>query len=224
MSEKPVEYTLNGRALRVGKCVCGSVDLRFDAGMMGGVISCNKCGAQIVHNTLEEAIKRWNKSGTGDWTGTDDHKPESSDNDLLSNPRAHDHLGEYRCRDCNGMGGFEGVPGTVCPTCGRSNAGDCAAHTQHETEYKTVDPLYATLHFYYNDPDSMARFRRMQKVDGLYTAVQEFDNWLRNRIKYNPDAPDDPLYIPDDGIDYLIIAREQLAMRLADYDINIWED
>jgi len=123
--------------------------------------------------------------------------------DLLSNPREHDHLGEY----------------DSCPT-----------DTQREHEYKTVDienigpePVYATLSFYESDPESMAMFHRMLKVDGLYSAVQEFDNWLRNRIKYNPD-PGNPLHIPDDGIDYLIIAREQLAMRLADYDINIWED
>ena len=47
-----------------------------------------------------------------------------------------------------------------------------------------MEPVYATLHFYYNDPESMRRFRKMQQVDDYAGVLFEFDQWLRSKIKY----------------------------------------
>jgi len=87
-----------------------------------------------------------------------------------------------------------------------------------------LEPVYATLHFYYNDPDSMRRMRECLDAPKWKSAVQEFDQWMRNRLKYNPDSETAPLYISEEGIVWLEIAREQLNMRLEDYGINIWDD
>ena len=98
-------------------------------------------------------------------------------------------------------------------------------HKPHDFEPPDdLEPVYATLHFYYNDPDSMRRMRECLDAPKWKSAVQEFDRWMRNRIKYNPDSETDPLYISEEGIVWLEIAREQLNMRLEDYGINIWDD
>jgi hypothetical protein len=85
------------------------------------------------------------------------------------------------------------------------------------------EPVYATLHFYYNDPDSMRRFRLCNQAEDLKLAMFEFDWWLRNRIKYNDSAIDEQR-ISEDGIEWLQIARDQLWKRCADYGIDLTED
>ena len=48
-----------------------------------------------------------------------------------------------------------------------------------------MTPVYATLHFYYDDPDSMRRYKRCNDAETVCIALSEYDNWLRNRIKYD---------------------------------------
>ena len=45
-------------------------------------------------------------------------------------------------------------------------------------------PVYATLHFYYNDPDSMRRFRECNQAADVKLAIWEFDQKLRTRWRY----------------------------------------
>ena len=48
-----------------------------------------------------------------------------------------------------------------------------------------MTPVYATLHFYYDDPDSMRRYKRCNDAEMVCIALSEYDNWLRSRIKYD---------------------------------------
>lgn len=106
---------------------------------------------------------------------------------------------------------------------------NCAAGNQPETEYGShpnidCSPCRATICFDMEDPEGERRLRECLDAPKLKAAVWEFDQWIRNRIKYNPDSEDDPLYISDDGINWLQTAREQLHMRLEDHGIDIWDD
>ena len=82
----------------------------------------------------------------------------------------------------------------------------------------------ANLTFNLDYPEGERRLRECLDAPNVKSAVREFDQWMRNRIKYNPDSEADPLYISEDGIAWLETAREQLNMRLKDYGIDIWED
>ena len=87
------------------------------------------------------------------------------------------------------------------------------------------DPsVVSTREFNLDDPEGERRLRECLDAPKWKSAVQEFDQWMRNRLKYNPDSETDPLYISEEGIVWLEIAREQLNMRLEDYGINIWDD
>jgi len=113
-----------------------------------------------------------------------DNKTTSNDNDLLSNPREHDHLGHYdQPTDC---------PKTSVLDDNYGQFEQDASQTIDEKQITTVDfddiapePPFATLHFYADDPESMARLNRYLKADDVLWAVQEFDQWLRDQIKYN---------------------------------------
>ena len=87
------------------------------------------------------------------------------------------------------------------------------------------DPsVVSTLEFNLDEPEGERRLRECLDAPNVKLAVWEFDRWMRNRIKYNPDSETDPLYISEEGIVWLETAREQLNMRLKDYGIDIWED
>jgi hypothetical protein len=75
-----------------------------------------------------------------------------------------------------------------------------------------LDPVYATIHFYYNDPDSMARFRRVMKVEQIYFALQSFDNWMRGQIKHCDEPPN------------AFEIREEFHKFLDHRGIDIWEE
>ena len=112
-------------------------------------------------------------------------------------------------------------------------------HNSQSNDHKTHDPAkdwydyeppsahvtnYVTWNFDMDDPEGERRLRECLDAPKWKSAVQEFDQWMRNRLKYNPDSETDPLYISEEGIVWLEIAREQLNMRLEDYGINIWEE
>lgn len=59
------------------------------------------------------------------------------------------------------------------------------------SEEEHMEPVYATLHFYYDDPDSMERFQHCIEADKVRFAIQSYANWLRNKIKYEY-SYDDP--------------------------------
>jgi hypothetical protein len=42
-----------------------------------------------------------------------------------------------------------------------------------------LEPVYATLHFYYNDPDSMGRLQACHDAPKVLQAVEDFERWLR---------------------------------------------
>ena len=48
----------------------------------------------------------------------------------------------------------------------------------------TIEPVYATHHFYANDPDSMRRYKIHNDAETVLSAVWAFAEWLRQQIKY----------------------------------------
>jgi len=81
-----------------------------------------------------------------------------------------------------------------------------------DDEERDLEPVYATLHFYYNDPDSMRRMKECLDAPKWKSAVWEFDNWLRSRIKYG-----------DGGVADEVI-RAHLHTIFGEYGIDIWDD
>lgn len=51
----------NGSEYEIEPCQCGNVHLRHDAGMMGCVIWCAMCRAQVVHNGFQDCLEAWNE-------------------------------------------------------------------------------------------------------------------------------------------------------------------
>ena len=45
-----------------------------------------------------------------------------------------------------------------------------------------LSPVYATLHFYYDDPDSMKRMQVCLEAQDVLCAIEDFERWLRNTI------------------------------------------
>ena len=79
----------------------------------------------------------------------------------------------------------------ICDGCGEKGAYDimgdlfCSECLPGEEDPPDdMEPVYATLHFYYDNPDSMRRFRKMQQIDDYAGVLFELDQWLRNKIKY----------------------------------------
>jgi hypothetical protein len=68
----------------------------------------------------------------------------------------------------------------------------------------------AKIEYDLSDPDSKARFTRANKADNLFSAVWEFDQWLRSQIKYCHKN------------DYHSV-RDKLYELLKDADINLEE-
>ena len=104
---------------------------------------------------------------------------------------------------------------------------DYLQDNQRETDNDPVSQdniSWSTITFNLDDPEGERRLRECLDAPKWKSAVQEFDQWMRVRIKYNPDPETDPLYISEEGIVWLEIAREQLNMRLEDRGIDIWEE
>ena len=170
-----------------------------------------------------------------------DDKTTSNDNDLLSNPREHDHLGHYdQPTDCpktsvldDNHGQFEQITNwlrsiideledvVVALPGADGQFEQYASQTTDEKRITTVDfddiapePPFATLHFYADDPESMARLNRYLKADEVLWALQEFDQWLRGHTKHT-DADKMP-----DAVDI----RETLHQCFEDRGLNVWEE
>ena len=105
------------------------------------------------------------------------------------------------CGGCGHRGGWDYCEGILC--------GDCLASEMMDEE--DMEPVYATLHFYYNDPESMSRFHRIQQVDDAFAVLFDFDMWLRGRIKYADN-------------DELCQIREEFWKICNDYGISPWEE
>ena len=52
-----------------------------------------------------------------------------------------------------------------------------------------LEPVYASLHFYYNDPDSMERFELCNNAHRYYSAIDEYARWLRSQVKHYDNPP-----------------------------------
>ena len=79
-----------------------------------------------------------------------------------------------------------------------------------------LEPVYATFHFYYNDPESMRRMRECIDAPKVQAALYEYAGWLRNKIKYGGD---------DDGDPMLTEAWNKLFACFTDNDVIVpgWE-
>jgi hypothetical protein len=157
-----------------------------------------------------------------------DNKTTSNDNDLLSNPREHDHLGHYdQPTDCpktsvsdDNYGQFEQPVVDV---------ERIASQTIDEKQITTVDfddiapePPFATLRFYADDPESMARLDRCLKSDKVLWAVQAFDEWLRGLIKYGAVGFQDPNNVKPEVVFELV--RTSLHECFMDRGLDVWEE
>ena len=72
--------------------------------------------------------------------------------------------------------------------------------------------VYATLHFYHDDPDSKRRFKECNQAADVLCALMEFDEDLRRRWKYG-----------DDGVQMMTVeqVRGLLFATLNRYDIPL---
>ena len=78
-----------------------------------------------------------------------------------------------------------------------------------------MEPVYATLHFYYDNPESMRRFRACNQAEDVRSAIREYDNELRRRWKYG-----------DRGVQMMTVeqARGLLWASLKRYGVNLDDD
>jgi len=78
-----------------------------------------------------------------------------------------------------------------------------------------TEPVYATLHFYHDDPDSMRRLRECLDAPNVKSALWDFDQELRRRWKYGEES---------DQLMTVEQVRGLLCKTLAENGINLWED
>ena len=145
--------------------------------------------------------------------------------------RDHKYEPDLFCEGCGAMGGYNVMGNILCEDClaSEENCKDpldycacgeyigntvigttmCAACEMRVAE--AMEPVYATLHFYHNDPESMRRFRKIQKVDDFSGVLFEFDQWLRSEIKYHEHEEYQPV-------------RDEFWKFCEHYGIDPWED
>jgi hypothetical protein len=92
------------------------------------------------------------------------------------------------------------------------------ADNQREDDY---EPVYATLHFYYNDPDSMRRFRLCNQAEDTRLALWEYDNKLRAFVKH---GVENSIYADQEPEEVIRMVRELFHSYLGDYGIDLTED
>ena len=91
---------------------------------------------------------------------------------------------------------------TRCPHC---NA-DLTA-----PEDMDVELVYATLHFYHGNPESMRRFREVNQAADVKAVLCEYDRWLRDQLKYHK----------RDDAEGLRVARDRLWMVLGEWSVGL---
>lgn len=89
------------------------------------------------------------------------------------------------------------------PRCGGGDRG--GVRTSDE------EPVYATLHFYYYDPDSMRRLQECLQAPDVLLAVEEFEKWI-DGFEY------------DHKVDAEVV-RDKLFDCFNNYDVKVpgWE-
>ena len=77
------------------------------------------------------------------------------------------------------------------------------------------EPVYATLHFYYDDPDSMARYKACNEALDVLRAVEDFERWIRNTIQQSDTS--DSIFLEN--------VRASLFQCFTDNDVTVpgWE-
>ena len=73
--------------------------------------------------------------------------------------------------------------------------------------------MKAVLEF--NLPEDRGEFELAQKAGSLQALLQDFDNWLRGKIKYEDN-------LSDAEHDLLQVVRDELYSISRDLDVNIW--
>jgi hypothetical protein len=73
--------------------------------------------------------------------------------------------------------------------------------------------MKAILEFDLNEPDDREDHKRAVKVNGLYVAIWEFDQYLRTQIKYTEQT--------QEVYDKLDEVRETLHNKLAEHEWNL---
>ena len=88
------------------------------------------------------------------------------------------------CEGCGALGGYDIMGDILCEYC-LSSLSDPDLPADHE-------PVYATLHFYYDDQDSMERFRVCNQAEDVKNALHDYARWLHDKIKYGGDEDGHP--------------------------------
>lgn len=73
--------------------------------------------------------------------------------------------------------------------------------------------MKAILEFNLNEPDDRESHKRAVKVDSLYAAIEDFDQYLRSQIKYTDQT--------QEVYDKLDEVRETLHNKLAENEWNL---
>ena len=76
------------------------------------------------------------------------------------------------------------------------------------------EPVYATLHFYYDDPESMRRFKLCNQAGDMALAIWSLDNDLRNKWKHGKAS---------DQMMTIVQVRAMLWDNLDSYGIDLGE-
>ena len=124
-------------------------------------------------------------------TTMSDNKTTSNDNDLLSNPREHDHLGHY---DQPTEDSEQIVSQTIDEKRSTVDNLDESTHLRLENlrqvdiEAIAPEPPFVTIHFYANDPDSMRRLRLCLRAEAMHSVLWELvHNVIPNEMEYGCD-------------------------------------
>ena len=110
------------------------------------------------------------------------------------------------CEGCGALGGYDLMGDILCEQC-MSSMG--VPFVEDDTE-----PVYATLHFYFDDPYSMFRFKMCNQAQSVRNVLFDFDEWLRSQVKYAEREDSDTLQE----------VRDKLWELFDDEGIDLWED
>ena len=94
--------------------------------------------------------------------------------------------------------------------------------TTSNDHYDDMELVYASLHFYYNDSDSMSRFQQCMDAPRVLRAVEDFERKIHEILKY---AKDPDVWGEINGYAGLDRARDMLFECFADNNVRVpgWE-
>lgn len=125
------------------------------------------------------------------------------------------------CRACNGAGGFEGIPASQCPACGKwlPECVDPKWTTRPYNEALDYNPSsYAVLYFNTDDPEGERRLRECLDASRVRLVLWHLDQWLRGFVKYGLEATELSGIAVDEA---LTRTRQKIADLCDEYNVDL---